>query len=27
MTCKGICERYRATKPAQGGRYLNGQKR
>ena len=27
MTCKGICIRYRATKPAKGGRYANGQRR
>ena len=27
MTCKGICIRYRATKPAKGGRYSNGQRR
>ena len=27
MTCKGICSRYRATKPAKGGRYSNGQRR
>ena len=27
MTCKGICIRYKATKPAKGGRYSNGQRR
>lgn len=27
MTCKGICERYRAKKPANMGRYQAGQKR
>jgi len=27
MTCNGICERYQVKKPANGGRYANGQKR
>lgn len=27
MTCKGICTRYKATKPAHMGRYASGQKR
>jgi rRNA maturation endonuclease Nob1 len=27
MTCKGICLRLRAFKPAHSGRYVNGQKR
>ena len=27
MSCKGICERYRATKPSNGRRYVTGQKR
>lgn len=27
MTCKGICDRYRATKPVGMGRYAAGQKR
>lgn len=25
--CKGICERYKATKPIDGRRYFSGQKR
>ena len=27
MTCNGVCENYKATKPAYGGRYEDGQKR
>ena len=27
MACIGICENYKATKPREGGRYGNGQKR
>ena len=27
MTCKGICQRHKAIKPRNGGRYLIGQKR
>ena len=27
MTCKGICNRLKATKPIVGGRYIIGQKR
>jgi hypothetical protein len=27
MACKGICTKYKATKPAVGGRYNAGQKR
>ncbi len=27
MTCNGICDNYKATKPRVGGRYENGQKR
>ena len=27
MTCNGICENFKATKPNEGGRYENGQKR
>jgi hypothetical protein len=27
MTCSGICKRYQAFKPADGGRYRIGQKR
>lgn len=27
MVCKGICIRYKATKPVSGGRYENGQHR
>jgi rRNA maturation endonuclease Nob1 len=27
MTCKGICLRLKAFKPAHSGRYVNGQKR
>ena len=27
MACKGICTKYRATKPTIGGRYDAGQKR
>lgn len=27
MTCKGICLRLKAFKPAHSGRYINGQKR
>jgi len=27
MTCKGICERYKSTKPVGIGRYASGQKR
>ncbi|MDH3339981.1 MAG: hypothetical protein OEL84_01705 [Nitrosopumilus sp.] len=25
--CKGVCDRYKATKPRGGSRYANGQKR
>ncbi len=27
MTCNGVCENHKATKPAYGGRYEDGQKR
>lgn len=27
MACKGICGKYKAQKPKDGGRYFNGQKR
>ena len=27
MTCNGICENYKASKPTSGGRYDEGQKR
>lgn len=27
MSCKGICDRYKAQKPTTGGRYASGQKR
>jgi hypothetical protein len=27
MTCKGICQRHKATRPKTGKRYLMGQKR
>ena len=27
MTCKGICQRHKATRPKTGKRYLIGQKR
>jgi DNA-directed RNA polymerase subunit RPC12/RpoP len=27
MSCKGICVKYRATKPRGSGRYASGQKR
>ena len=27
MVCNGICENFKATKPNEGGRYENGQKR
>ena len=27
MACNGVCENYKATKPNDGGRYKDGQKR
>jgi hypothetical protein len=27
MACKGVCIRYKASKPTSGGRYANGQRR
>ena len=27
MACKGVCIRYKAKKPVEGGRYQNGQRR
>ena len=27
MSCNGVCKKFKATKPASGGRYQNGQKR
>lgn len=27
MVCKGVCERYKAQKPIEGGRYASGQRR
>jgi len=27
MACKGICDKYKAKKPAGAGRYANGQRR
>ncbi|MCH9657998.1 hypothetical protein K0U27_04770 [archaeon] len=27
MICKGVCNRHKATKPREGGRYVVGQKR
>ena len=27
MACKGICDRYKASKPQKGSRYAQGQKR